>query len=84
MHKYERIAEIVSSRIRDGVYPAGKTLPTHAVLCSEFGISRSSLHKVLNILEERKMIERCQGRPCTVLDNNPRRILFVFFLRISQ
>ena len=82
MRKYEKVAEVLTTRIQQGIYLAGSKLPTHDALCEEFSISRSSLHKVLNLLEERMLLERCQGRPSIILNNDPRKILFVFFSSI--
>ena len=69
-------------RIQEGVYSSRKELPTHRSLCAEFRTSRSNLHRVLNLLEKRGLIERVQGRSARIRNCGKRTILFIFFSSI--
>ncbi len=70
-------------RIQEGVYSSRNELPTHRSLCGEFQTSRSNLHKVLNLLEKRGLIERVQGRSARIRNCGKQTILFIFFSSIK-
>ena len=39
-HRYERIAQALQERIASGSVAVGETLPTEAVLCRKYRVSR--------------------------------------------
>lgn len=83
MNKYRKIADLLAMRIQEGVYSSRNELPTHRSLCGEFQTSRSNLHKVLNLLEKRGLIERRQGRNAKIRNSAKLTILFIFFSSIK-
>ena len=83
MNKYRKIADLLAMRIQEGVYSCRKELPTHRNLCEEFQTSRSNLHKVLNLLEKRGLIERRQGRNAKIRNPEKQTVLFIFFSSIK-
>ncbi len=83
MNKYRKIADLLTMRIQEGVYSSRKALPTHRDLCVEFQTSRSNLHKVMNLLEKRGLIERVQGRSAKIRYGKKQTILFLFFSSIK-
>ena len=83
MKKYIKIADTIAMRIKDGLYTPQTGLPTHRELCSEFMTSRSNLHKVMNLLEERRLIERCRGQRTKIKAREKRTLLFLFFSSIK-
>ncbi|WP_300927460.1 trehalose operon repressor [uncultured Allobaculum sp.] len=56
MSKYIEIAREISKRITSKRYPADSYLPSENELCEEFGASRDTVRKALNLLAERKRI----------------------------
>lgn len=56
MSKYIEIAREISKRITSKRYPADSYLPSENELCEEFGASRDTVRKALNLLAERKSI----------------------------
>ncbi len=66
------IVNIVSTlvaRIRTGVYPGGRWLPTERELCAEFDVSRATLRQALIELENSSMVIRSAGcRPFVKAD----------------
>lgn len=64
--KYAQVASALQQRITDGTYRPGDRLPTEAVLIEEFGASRTTVVKALDILRQEGWIESQQGRASTV------------------
>ncbi|MFC3226905.1 GntR family transcriptional regulator [Marinibaculum pumilum] len=56
--RYHDIATDLQSKIADGTYPVGKNLPTEAVLCRTFGVSRHTVREALKRLANRGLVER--------------------------
>ena len=50
MPKYEEITNILRDRIANGVYPVDSMLPTQFELSKEFGVSRMTIKKAIEIL----------------------------------
>ena len=63
----EHIVVTLSDRIRSGVYPGGRWLPTERELCSEFDVSRTTLRQALAELERSSLVMRSAGcRPMVI------------------
>jgi len=59
--RYLQIAETLRGEIRHGEHPVGRHLPTEAVLCKRFAISRFTARAALRLLEEQGLISRRRG-----------------------
>lgn len=65
--KYAKLVRAVQERIENGTYPVGSTLPTEAQFAQEFGISRPTVVRALEILGRDGWVESQQGRGRFVL-----------------
>jgi GntR family transcriptional regulator len=59
---YEQIKAAVRRTIVTEGLPSGSLLPTETELCAEYGVSRITVIKALNDLENEGIIERVQGK----------------------
>ena len=59
---YETIYNDLLEGIRNGTYPAGSRLPSEKELAGQYGVSRITSKKALELLAERGMISRMPGR----------------------
>jgi DNA-binding GntR family transcriptional regulator len=57
-HRYERIAQALQERIASGSVAVGETLPTEAVLCRKYGVSRYTARAALRQLRDAGLITR--------------------------
>ena len=60
--KYAQIVTAVQQRIEDGTYPAGELMPSESQLVREFGVSRPTVVRALQLLALQGWIEREHGR----------------------
>ena len=70
MAKYEEIASVLRDRIADGVYGEDSMLPTQAELAKEFGASRMTVKKAIEILIIEGLIYSKQGNGTKVLNSS--------------
>lgn len=68
--KYEEIANILRDRIASGVYPVDSLLPTQSELAAEFGASRMTVKKAIEILMIEGLIYSKQGNGTKVLNSS--------------
>ncbi|MCC3169044.1 GntR family transcriptional regulator [Streptococcus sanguinis] len=68
--KYEEIADILRDRIAKGVYPVDSLLPTQSELAAEFGASRMTVKKAVEILIIEGLIYSKQGNGTKVLNSS--------------
>ena len=66
---YLSLAEQLSQDIQAGVYPVGAMLPTEAVLCARYKLSRHTVREALRMLQEAGMVSRHHGVGTRVLRN---------------
>jgi GntR family transcriptional regulator len=59
--RYHHIAEERRGRILSGTYAAGRLLPSESELSSEFGVSRVTVRKALEILRDDALVDSRQG-----------------------
>ncbi|QFG22395.1 winged helix-turn-helix domain-containing protein [Actinomadura sp. WMMB 499] len=59
---YRQVAAEVERRIAEGVYPAGKRIPSTAELSEEFGVSRRTITDAFVLLKDRGVVRGVQGR----------------------
>ena len=57
-HRYERIAQALQERIASGSVAVGDSLPTEAVLCKKYGVSRYTAREALRGLRDAGLITR--------------------------
>ena len=65
---YETIYNDLLDGIRNGTYPPGSRLPSEKELAGQYGVSRITSKKALELLAERKIISRMPGRGSFVLE----------------
>ena len=68
--QYVRVADTLTERIRNGVYPVDSLLPTEAELCLEFTTSRHTVREALRLLTTSGLISRRQGSGSRVLSQS--------------
>lgn len=59
--RYALLAESIVEDIRKGRYAVGSMLPTEAVLCKQFGVSRHTVREALRKLGDMGLVSRHQG-----------------------
>jgi DNA-binding GntR family transcriptional regulator len=67
---YKTIADAIRTRIADGEYAPGATLPSEAALCSEFHVSRNTIRRALDQLAPEGMIVTRPGRGRVVVESH--------------
>ncbi len=55
-NKTEQVADILTNKIRDGIFPAGAKLPSEREIEEEVSVSRVIVKRALNILKKKKLI----------------------------
>lgn len=70
MPKYEEIAGIIRDRISEGVYPVDTKLPVQSDLAKEFGVSRMTIKKAIEILTIEGLVFSKQGNGTKVLNSS--------------
>ena len=58
---FEPVAEKLMLQIREGRLAPGEKMPSEHELCRHYSLSRSSIRKVLDYLEQRGLIRREPG-----------------------
>lgn len=61
MTLFEDIADEISQRINEGFYSANSSLPNEIELQAKYGVSRSTVHKAIDILVEQHKVVRKRG-----------------------
>ncbi len=70
LYLYEKIIDVLLERISNGIYDEGSKLPTEIALQKEFNVSRITVRRALNELENRGIISRYKGKGSIV---NPKK-----------
>jgi GntR family transcriptional regulator len=79
---YEKVAAALRDRILGGELKPGCKLPTEYELGLEYGVSRITIRRALDILGEEHLISKHQGKGSFVSPNPTRRIpLFIDYAR---
>ncbi|MCX9193536.1 GntR family transcriptional regulator [Carbonactinospora thermoautotrophica] len=60
--KYARVVAALQERITNGTYPPGSMLPSEEQLLKEFGVSRTTVIRALQILNQQGWIDSHQGK----------------------
>ncbi|MER6891992.1 winged helix-turn-helix domain-containing protein [Streptomyces halstedii] len=59
---YLQLAEILRQRIASGDIPAGRRIPSQAELEQEFGLSRNTIKRAVEILKSEGLVQTSPGR----------------------
>lgn len=59
--RYHRIADELRARVESGTYTAGRVLPSESELSGEFGVSRVTVRKALELLRDQGLVDARQG-----------------------
>ena len=70
--RYYQVYSMIQQRLREGEWAPEKPMPTEQEFAALFGVSRVTVRKALNMLQEDKLILRQQGRG-TFASRAPRR-----------
>lgn len=76
---YQTVYKEIIQRISDGRYLPGTMLPSEFDLGEELGVSQGTARKALSELENKRIVERRQGRGTFVALQTPENSLFHFF-----
>lgn len=68
--KYLNIYNEIVGKIDSGVFETNSKLPSESQLMGEYGVSRDTVRKALNLLEQNGYIEKSKGKGSFVLDMN--------------
>lgn len=60
--RYYQVYTVLAQRVRDGEWGADAPMPTEQEFAATFGVSRVTIRKALNMLQEEGLILRQQGR----------------------
>lgn len=60
--RYYQVYTVLRQRVHDGEWPLDRPMPTEEAFAVAFGVSRVTIRKALNMLDEEKLILRQQGR----------------------
>lgn len=68
--KYEKIASTIRERIKNGTYPVDSLLPNQTDLVLEFGVSRMTIKKAIEILMMEGLVYSQRGMGTKILDHS--------------
>jgi GntR family transcriptional regulator len=80
---YRQVYDIMVSKVAQGVWRPGASLPSEQNLAKEMGVSQGTMRKVLDALTAENLLERRQGKGTFIAENTQERTLFRFF-RIAR
>jgi len=71
--RHTQISRWLRQQIQEGVYEVDEKLPSENELCQKFDVSRLTVRKALQTLENEQMIYRSQGLGSFVQDSRPQQ-----------
>ena len=71
---YEKVASTLRQRILQGYYKPGMSLPPERELCDTLHVSRITIRRALEILEEERLVDRLHGSGTYVSPHPSQRI----------
>lgn len=69
--KYERAYQVILERLKAGRYPVGGRMPTEGELADQFGVSRVTIRRALDMLVQDGYVESRQGSGYRVITLSP-------------
>jgi GntR family transcriptional regulator len=76
---YQQVRERLTSRIADGRWRGGESVPSEMQIAAELGVSQGTVRKALDEMTAAKLLVRRQGKGTFVAAHDEARILFQFF-----
>lgn len=73
--RHKQISQWLRQKIEEGVFEIDDKLPSENELCKKFDVSRVTVRKALQTLENENLIYRSQGLGSFVCDDRPRQSL---------
>lgn len=70
---HAQLANQLERRILSGTWAPGAAMPSESALCSQYRISRITVRRALNDLENEGLVERVRGRGTFVAETSARR-----------
>ncbi|RXT30673.1 GntR family transcriptional regulator [Lacticaseibacillus chiayiensis] len=67
MAKFEEVADALSHRVRDGIYTTSQRLPSEYDLAKEFGVSRLTVRKAIDLLIRKQLLVKSPGKGTYVM-----------------
>ena len=58
----DQIAEVIRTRIADGVYPPRRAIPGEHALAAEFEVSRPTVRAAIEVLVAEGLLHRVRGK----------------------
>jgi DNA-binding FadR family transcriptional regulator len=71
---YHQLADLLRDQIRDGVYPAGLSLPSEVEITERYEVNRPTVRKAMAILREEGLITTRRGERSAVRPQVERRL----------
>ncbi|MDB4873279.1 MAG: hypothetical protein JWL97_4283 [Gemmatimonadales bacterium] len=65
---YRQLYEILKKRIESGEIPAGRRLPSELALEADYGISRNTIRKAIDLLRADGLVETVPGLGIAVVE----------------
>ena len=59
---YLQLADILAAHIRSGKLPVGRTIPSEKTLQQDYGLSRGTVRKTVQVLRERGLVDTVPQR----------------------
>ncbi|MBN2047075.1 MAG: GntR family transcriptional regulator [Anaerolineaceae bacterium] len=72
--KYYQVFDLLRREIEEGRYPTGAKIPSERTLVKNLGVSRITIVKAVDLLEQEGLIERRQGLGNFVIEHREERI----------
>jgi len=76
---YSKVFESIKHKIKSEVYAIGEQLPTNMEFCDIYGVSRITVNRALQELENEGYIEKRQGKGCFVKLNEIKQNITKFY-----
>ncbi|MCA1794971.1 MAG: GntR family transcriptional regulator [Desulfobacteraceae bacterium] len=73
---YHQLAEIVTDRIKSGAYRPGENIPSEIAMAKQYGIGRPTVRQAMDVLVQKKLIQRRRGAGSFVMPPPPSVDLF--------
>jgi DNA-binding GntR family transcriptional regulator len=64
---YLQLADILTEQIRSGALPVGRTIPSEKALIQDYGLSRGTVRKAVEVLRERQLVDTVPQRGTFVI-----------------
>jgi GntR family transcriptional regulator len=64
---YLQLADILTEQIRSGALPVGRTIPSEKTLIQDYGLSRGTVRKAVEVLRERQLVDTVPQRGTFVI-----------------